>query len=199
MRRSVPARGQGRSRVVPCLRLMVSLYPANAEAYRFSLMRWRRRRNGSWSSDHTRGRNRNIVLDRQTGTICIVMSVALFSIHYTTPQFRSAQWGIPAVLLVFGMLSYDTSRVLHHPLLVLGGSASYAIYLSPITVDTLAYKLEGTYGAGGLGYKIAVFVVELSPALTVGAVFHFVIERPLIASLRAARDKVIHARGLAHG
>lgn len=140
----------------------------------------------------------NIALDQRIGTICIAMSMVLFVINHRTSDVRAIQWGIPALLLVLGMLSFETSRILRHPLLVLGGNASYAIYLSHVTVHTLAFKIEGTYGAGSIGHKILVFMIELSVALTLGVAFHSFIERPLIASLRAARDKSKRKQALAH-
>lgn len=83
-------------------------------------------------------------------------------------------------------------------MLVLGGNASYAIYLSHVTVHTLAFKIEGTYGVGSIGYKILTFLIELSSALVVGVGFHLLIERPLIAALRTARDKTMRKYVLTH-
>ena len=130
----------------------------------------------------------NIILDRGIGAVCIATSLALFAVNYRTFDIRAIQWGIPAVLLVLGMLSFETSRIFRHPLMVLGGNASYAIYLSHVTVHTLAFKIEGRYGSGSIGHRILVFIIELSVVLTVGVVAHLFIERPLIGALRTAKD-----------
>jgi exopolysaccharide production protein ExoZ len=128
------------------------------------------------------------VLDRLTGGICIVLAVVLFVINYKISNFRALHWGMPSLLLVFGMLSFEGARVFRHPLLILGGNASYAIYLTHVTVNTIAVKIEGMY-VGGIGHRLLVFVLEMSASLIVGVAFHLAVERPLIAGLKAARDK----------
>jgi exopolysaccharide production protein ExoZ len=139
----------------------------------------------------------NIALDRRIGAICILMSLTLFAVNYRTLDIRALQWGIPAVLLVLGVLSFETSRILRHPLVVLGGNASYAIYLTHITVHTVAFKIEGTYGSGGIGHNILAFSIELSVVLMVGVAFHLFIERPLIMVLRTARDRATRRYSIA--
>jgi exopolysaccharide production protein ExoZ len=128
------------------------------------------------------------VMDRLTGGICIVLALILFAINHDVSNFRALHWGIPSLLLIFGMLSFEGARVLRHPLLVLGGNASYAIYLTHVTINTIATKIESNH-AGSIGYRSLVFVLEMSAALIVGFAFHLAIERPLIAGLKAARDK----------
>lgn len=94
--------------------------------------------------------------------------------------------GIPAMLIVVGMLAFEDAKWLRNRLFDLGGAASYAIYLTHVitldfTLDRLA-RMGIEWKAHPLSMQFSLIVV----ALAAGVATHLYIERPLLGTLKRA-------------
>jgi exopolysaccharide production protein ExoZ len=84
---------------------------------------------------------RKVVIPPSIGLVSLAGSIVAFVIAYKAMGApRHLQWGIPAALLVIGALSFENARIFRHPLVMLGRSASYAIYLIHLT--TIGFVVE---------------------------------------------------------
>jgi exopolysaccharide production protein ExoZ len=103
----------------------------------------------------------------------------LESKHFYLESARLALWGMPAMLLVVGMLACEGMVVMRRArLLLILGDASYAIYLvHGLLISGLGKLLGGVAPA----LLLPIFVVG---AGVVGVAVHFWVERPMTAILR---------------
>lgn len=118
-----------------------------------------------------------------TGVILVMLGGSALMIS-TSPDlgtFRAIKLGIPAIVLVAGLLSIEKSLPkLRLPLLI--ANASYSIYLSHIMVIAIlryVYPRLGIPTAGLISTLIFV-VISLTIATLGGIVCYFVIEKPLL-------------------
>jgi exopolysaccharide production protein ExoZ len=93
--------------------------------------------------------------------------------------FRPLLWGVPATMIVAGVLALEPLIARHAPrALVALGNASYAIYLCHyLTVDLTAQAL-------GVQRAWLFVPVAIAVSIAAGLAFHKLIERPLIAGAR---------------
>ena len=89
------------------------------------------------------------------------------------------QWGVPAVLIVAGLLGMEAGgRLPEWPLLNTLGAASYALYL---THGTVIHYLEKPVKP--LPAPVAVVLLVLA-CIFAGLAMHWIVERPLNAWLK---------------
>jgi exopolysaccharide production protein ExoZ len=133
--------------------------------------------------------NRGYRLSLAAGIFAICGGVGLMAIEVgdLSPP-RSVHWGIPAAMIVFGALGLEHRRFWLNRFLVVGGDASYAIYLSHVSIMELLYvKLSG-FGLDLHGSGVSILLRELlllSGAVAIGILVHIWIERPMLSALRS--------------
>jgi exopolysaccharide production protein ExoZ len=127
-------------------------------------------------------------LPASLGVLCVGLGLAGFAARYGYPaDLRPIQWGIPAFLLVLGTLSLEQSRIFYWRPLIVGGDASYALYLFHIPVmegmvfacAALKIDLQSRFRFIALRELLL-----LGSALIVGLAIHRFIERPMLEALR---------------
>jgi exopolysaccharide production protein ExoZ len=98
---------------------------------------------------------------------------------------RVALFGLPSALIVYGLVACERARGWRMPRwLEVVGDASYAIYLIHHPVFQILFAtLFGRFGVTGPGHLHWVYWLAV-PALAVGFLVHYAVERPL---LRLAR------------
>ena len=131
---------------------------------------------------------RGFRLPAALGTLSVILGVAGFAVRRDYPgDLRPVDWGIPAFLLVLGALSLERSRLFRWKPLVIGGDASYALYLFHIPA------MEGmVFACAALGIDLQSRIrfialreiLLLGAALIVGVAVHRFIERPMLGFLR---------------
>jgi exopolysaccharide production protein ExoZ len=103
---------------------------------------------------------------------------------------RFLVWGLPAALLVAGSIFLELNRgIKSSNLLLLLGNASYAIYVTHFTlVNGLTKVWTRVGGTAGLAF----FIISFVAAISIGVLFYFTIERPLVAycSQKSAKAKL---------
>jgi exopolysaccharide production protein ExoZ len=108
---------------------------------------------------------------------------------------RVLYWGIPASVIVTGLIFADRDRPLPSiTLMKLLGDASYSLYLSQFLVlpaFALAWRLVGLEG-DGLSRFSFMFGALVTASLA-GIVFYLTIERPLLVGIRSFHRKRIVA------
>jgi exopolysaccharide production protein ExoZ len=122
------------------------------------------------------------------GALAFSLGIAAFAIrHHDSYDLRVLHWGVPSALVVFGAIGLERGAIWRNRQLVLGGSASYAIYLFHVTaMEPLLRVLEG---AGldlhsRIRFVVLREVILLSAGVGAGVLAHLVIERPLLPALR---------------
>lgn len=131
---------------------------------------------------------RGFRLPPKLGLLSLVLGIIVFAIHrdgwYSSHLLG---WGIPAMLVVLGALGLEQKAFWRNRVLVLGGSASYALYLFHLTtMEPLLLWLERS----GLDLHsqprlIALReVILVGSAVCVGVLIHLVVERPMLSTLR---------------
>ena len=104
-------------------------------------------------------------------------------------HLRGVIWGVPAALVVLGVVGLEP--VLRDRLprwLLLLGSASYAVYLMQTfvfpVVDLFAERLRGTGGLTQLELGAVVVAGSLAASAAIGVTVHLTVERPLTEMLK---------------
>lgn len=97
---------------------------------------------------------------------------------------RPLELGIPSALLVYGLLSFDSAQWLRNPFIKLGGNASYALYVSHITVIDFVGDRAARHGIHIADYPVASTVALALATIAGGFAFHLAVERPLLRALR---------------
>jgi exopolysaccharide production protein ExoZ len=128
--------------------------------------------------------DRGFILDRAMGGLLIILSFAAFALNYGIMGERQIEWGIPAAMLVFGMLSFDDAPILRNRYIVLGGSASYSIYLTHIpVVELIGVWLHDT-APSVLNHPVIASLLAFIPAILAGILVHLYVEKPVLAFAR---------------
>jgi exopolysaccharide production protein ExoZ len=83
------------------------------------------------------GLKRGLRIDSTIAAACIIMAIALFAKNYAGSSVRVVGWGIPSLLLVIGVISFESSAIFRNRLIVFGGAASYSLYLFHVTAFNL--------------------------------------------------------------
>jgi exopolysaccharide production protein ExoZ len=117
----------------------------------------------------------------KTSLLILGIYIPLVNLSTELPIVRSVRFGIPAVLIVAGLLSIEKYLTeLRLPLLL--GNASYSIYLSHIMAIAILRYIYPRLGLLTEGLASTTFFVILS--LTIGSLFgiisHLLIEKPLL-------------------
>jgi exopolysaccharide production protein ExoZ len=117
-------------------------------------------------------------LPRRHGPAALLAAPLALAIFWPSGFDRALSFGIPALLLVHGALSYEHRFNSHgFNFLMLLGDASYSIYLTHMTVGRL------------LPDDVS-WVAAVSVALLGGLLFHRVVERPLLKHLGELRRRM---------
>jgi exopolysaccharide production protein ExoZ len=95
--------------------------------------------------------------------------------------------GVPAVLIVAGMLSFELLPCVRNRTGLLLGAASYAIYLSHLTVTVF---VRMAFAKAHVIEPWTILVVSLAAAISAGIAFHLTVERPLVAITRLALHRL---------
>lgn len=125
-----------------------------------------------------------LVVPPKLGFVCIAVAIFMLFHNEGFLGVRPITWGIPAVILIVGMFAFEDAAWLRSKWSVVGGDASYSIYLTHLTVflfiDSFGIRNELPFAQHQL--VVAVFKVIL--ALIVGVAVHLVIEKPMLRFLR---------------
>jgi exopolysaccharide production protein ExoZ len=95
--------------------------------------------------------------------------------------------GVPALLIVVGMLSFETLPGVRNRTGLLLGAASYAIYLSHFTVTVF---VRWAFSKAHVIEPWTILIVSLAAAIPAGIAFHLKVERPLVAATRSALHRL---------
>jgi exopolysaccharide production protein ExoZ len=122
----------------------------------------------------------------EVSLITLIVFVMLINTSPEVLNFRSFRFGIPAALIVAGMLTFE-KYLSKSKLLLLIGNASYSIYLSHIMVIALLRYLYPRLGLPTAGlFSTLVFVsISIFMGSLGGIISYFLIEKPLIKLSRS--------------
>jgi exopolysaccharide production protein ExoZ len=147
----------------------------------------------------------NNKIDPRFGIPCILISLLIFIVNYKLGGVdRVLAWGIPSLLLITGVLSFERTRVLRHPFIVALGDSSYAMYLFHIT--TIEFILQTAIRHGIPlhfinEHKIFSIIFVSSLSIIAGILISKFIEKPylrflrnLLFSTRPEKFPVFHAK-----
>jgi len=119
------------------------------------------------------------------GAVVTAVALAWFAVNATPATMpREMYWGIPAVLLVFGVLGFENLRLLRSRAALFGGNASYAIYLAHFTAIQAVFLIAGRVGFPVEAHPRIVGAIAIPAALAIGALFYLAADRPLLHRLR---------------
>jgi exopolysaccharide production protein ExoZ len=105
------------------------------------------------------------------GLLCIALAVGLFACHPgAVGDDRMMVWGVPAALLVYGLLAFDDAKLFRTRFVKLGGDASYALYLFHLPV------IEGLNAPGA---------VRIAAAVAVAVLIRLFVEKPILSGLHS--------------
>ena len=111
--------------------------------------------------------------------------MVVFPIVIAIPPYRALTIGLPAAAVVLGALRLEAAGYrITSPLLLLLGSASYALYLSHAFVLIALDKLLWASGLGGEALLPLTMAAATAAALVVAVVIHLGFERPIDRLLR---------------
>lgn len=103
---------------------------------------------------------------------------------------RVACFLLPAALILAAAVQLEAGGTLFYPLLQRIGDASYSLYLTHILFLSLGGKIWQIYGdASSPVDNLLCLPLLLAVALLGGMAFHWMIEKPLLAWLRAAAQR----------
>jgi len=130
--------------------------------------------------------SRGWVPGRKLGAFLIAVALVWFAVNATPTQMpREIYWGIPAVLLVYGVLAFEKLPFLRSTAALFGGNASYAIYLAHFTVIQAVFVIANRIGFPPEAHRVAVAAIAILAALAIGALLYLGVDRPLQSRLRA--------------
>lgn len=129
---------------------------------------------------------RGLKIDRMLGGTLLVTAIFLFVRNYDAQPNRVLGWGIPALMLVAGAISFEGSRIFRNRVLIFGGAASYSLYLFHATVIDLTIRVADAFDLSLKSHPAIAFVTFIvAPTIVAAAIHHFV-EAPMLNCLRAA-------------
>jgi exopolysaccharide production protein ExoZ len=126
---------------------------------------------------------------RGLGVAAILMALVGFATNPEPGFARVVVWGLPSALLVVGVLSLEGARAFRGRAISLLGDASYAIYLTHITVmEPIVHyaQVAGLDLQSRLRFVLLREMVLLIPATLAGVGVHLWVELPLLGMLRRA-------------
>lgn len=133
---------------------------------------------------------RGLAISRASALCLIGIGFLLLHLGSSSDLPRIIWAGIPALMIVTGVVHADTGKVrtpLRLPMLL--GDASYSIYLSHVVVLPVLAKLWQTAGLGAEGRGIPFFLTALFSSAVAGIVLHHLVERPMLAWMSGKRAK----------
>jgi exopolysaccharide production protein ExoZ len=119
------------------------------------------------------------------GAIIVAVAVIWFAVN-ATPSYepRERYWGIPAVLFVFGMLGFEKLPFFRTRAALFGGSASYAIYLTHLTLIQAIFLIARRTGFPPEQHRFILAAIAIPAALAVGGLVYVALDKPLLGWLR---------------
>jgi exopolysaccharide production protein ExoZ len=130
---------------------------------------------------------REIHLSKSAGILCIVAAVTalilndLMQLGY---EYLVVTFGFPGALLVLGFLAFDDEKWLSNRFLVLGGDASYSIYMTHLSVIQLMFYYGLNFHYTMDRHPIVFFMMTVPSAVLVGLATHLIVERPILRALK---------------
>ena len=121
---------------------------------------------------------------RALGGLLIAAALAWFAVGTLHDTTRVIQWGIPAVTLVFGLIAFENARFFRSKPALLGGNASYAIYLfhlSLIQAVSLIFKVNDFPVQE---HRLIFAAITIPASLALGALMYLAVDKPLLRWLR---------------
>lgn len=137
---------------------------------------------------------RGLRLSRNLATKCVMVAVAIFVITPQPDYSRELQWGVPAALLVFGFIHFEDKSWLHARLISLLGDASYAIYLTHITIMQFMGEVFAWNGIILKDYPLFAIPLTIVVPTVVGLQIHVMIEKPMLLKPRNLTATVLAGR-----
>lgn len=135
---------------------------------------------------YTRGAPLDLALSRTLMAGAFILLIG-FETSILPGSTRVIVWGIPATLLIFATLGVERAGKVHRlGFLQLIGDASYSIYLShilSIEIVELLWEVTGLH-TDTLASQLLFAALCIGSSIIVGIVVFYVIERPLLKSLR---------------
>ena len=121
------------------------------------------------------------------GALLIGAAIIWFAANatpYPGPWPRERTWGIPAVLMVFGVLAFEMRPFFRGRAALLGGNASYAIYLTHLTLIQAIFLIAKLNGFAPEQHRFVLAAIAIPASIALGALIYLAIDRPLLACLR---------------
>ena len=113
------------------------------------------------------------------------LAMLLFAVAATpTSMPREIYWGIPAVLLVFGMLGFERLDFFRSRVALFDGNASYAIYLSHFIVLQAIFQIATRHGFPAEQHRLILAAIAIPAALALGGLLYVAVDKPLLSWLR---------------
>lgn len=115
--------------------------------------------------------------------------IALGILGFVISQFiqvdRVILYGIPSILLIYGMVSYEATKKIKFPILfTFLGDASYSIYLTHYPLLSAINKVFlKIHFYNTVGYFIATSLIVIC-TVAVGCLCHLLLEKPLIKTVK---------------
>ncbi len=105
---------------------------------------------------------------------------------------RMLWWGVPAFLLVGGLVMLEGKLPIPRVLIALGAS-SYSLYLTHTFVVIGAGVLLKSLGGTGIMHNMAIVILGVGASLVTGEFFHRYVERPLMQRSQRKKTKPLSA------
>jgi len=119
------------------------------------------------------------------GALVVSVAIVWFAVN-ATPSYepRERYWGIPAVLFVFGMLGFEKFSFFRTRAALFGGNASYAIYLTHLTLIQAIFLIARRSGFPPEQHRFILAAIAIPAALAVGGLVYVALDKPLLGWLR---------------
>lgn len=102
---------------------------------------------------------------------------------------RAIHWGIPAAMIVFGILGFEDKAFWRKKFFILCGDSVYSIYLAHATIlGLLNYTLDnsGSYIKMLLPYSFFREILLVFVTYAIGVLIYIIVQRPVDRALRSA-------------
>jgi exopolysaccharide production protein ExoZ len=124
-------------------------------------------------------------IDIGLGLLSLGLGILGFAMNPYAAASRVLGWGVPALLVTVGVLSLERWQPFRSRLAVLGGSASYAIYLFQIPAMEITQVIGARWSVNlAAQYPVTGALLRISAAIGVGIVVHLLVEKPMTRALR---------------
>ena len=175
--------------ISPVGRLMTN--PINIEFYFGVLIGWIvvRRRSQDRASAAKLARTALLL-----GSICL-LGAMIYQSYFAPDIFpsngtRTVIFGVPAALIIYGLVSLEAAGHKAHPALARSGNWSYALYLAHIPILSGLFVLWRTFARPGAIDNIIVMPIFIGTALAASALIWRGFERPLLTLSRRIRRRI---------